>query len=596
MGKVYINGKYLGECKDAKKFAEKIREERRKNKLPLSLNVCFKEKEEEVDISLDRGRIRRPLIVVNNGKSTLTDELKQQILKEKITWNDLEKKGIVEYLDAAEEENTYIAFNEEELSQKNTHLEIDASLILGASASQLPFPEMNRGDRLNYGSRMILQASGIYVQNFLLRTDTNSYLLMYPQNPLCAPKLLDVNGAQSHPAGQNLVVALMPYLGYNIEDAIIINKASIERGLGRSFSRRTYSTLERKYWGGQEDEIGIPREDIIGRKQDEEYDKLDSDGIISPEQHVGTEDILIAKSSPLRFVDIDKEIHMGISNMHDNSVKTSRNEPGTTERVIITSTEEGEALVKVGVREHKIPEIGDKFATRHGQKSVVGMIVPEEDMPTTADGRTPDIIFNPHAIPSRMTVGQIMEIIAGKYGALIGEKIDATVFGSKKEKIVSGLEKLGFNNNGKETLYDGRTGKKIESEILMGVCFYQRLYQLSSHKLYSRSKGPVTLLTRQPTEGRSKGGGLRLGEMEKDCILAHGAVISLHERFSCDHQNVKICNKCGVIAIMNIEKGKYHCPICMKNDIGEIKIPSAFKLLIDEMISMMIYPKIIIND
>ncbi|MCK5476657.1 MAG: DNA-directed RNA polymerase subunit B, partial [Candidatus Aenigmarchaeota archaeon] len=422
------------------------------------------------------------------------------------------------------------------------------------------------------------------------------YLLMYPQTPLCAPKILEYNGSNEHPSGQNLVIALMPFMGYNIEDALIINKASIERGLGRSFSRRTYATVERKYWGGQEDEIGIPREDILGRKQELDYAKLDSDGIITPGLHVDKEDILIAKSSPVRFIDVEKEIHIGMSNMHETSIKTSRNEPGYVENVYITSTEEGEALVKVLVREPKIPEIGDKFATRHGQKSVVGMIVPEEDMPFTENGITPDIIFNPHAIPSRMTVGQIMEIIAGKYGALIGEKIDATVFGSKKEKILNGLEELGFKNNGKETVYDGRTGKKMESEILMGVCFYQRLYQLSSHKLYSRSKGPVTLLTRQPTEGRSKGGGLRLGEMEKDCILAHGAAIALHERFSCDHQKIKLCKKCGVIAIMNIEKGKYYCPICMKSEIGEIKIPSAFKLLVDEMISMMIYPKIIIDN
>ncbi|RLG14494.1 MAG: DNA-directed RNA polymerase subunit B [Candidatus Nanohalarchaeota archaeon] len=593
MGKVYIDGKYMGECNNTKQFVQKIREERRSNNIPLSLNVAFKEKENQVDISLDRGRIRRPLIVVKKGKSTLTEELKKEILNEKITWTDLEEKGVVEYIDAAEEENAYIALKEESINEKHTHLEIDASLVLGASASQLPFPEMNRGDRLNYGSRMILQASGLYLQNYHLRTDTNSYLLMYPQKPLCAPKISNVNGSDTHPAGQNLVIALMPFMGYNIEDALIVNKASIERGLGRSFSRRCYSTLERKYWGGQEDEIGLPREDIIGRKQDADYAKLDSDGIISPGQKVGMEEVLIAKSSPLRFVDIEKEIHMGISNMHESSIITSRNEPGRVERVIVTSTEEGEALVKVIVREHKIPEIGDKFATRHGQKSVVGMVVPEEDMPVTANGLTPDVIFNPHAIPSRMTVGQLMEIIAGKYGALVGEEIDATVFGSQKEKILEGLDKLGFNNNGKETLYDGRTGKKIESEILMGVVFYQRLYQLSSHKLYSRSKGPVTLLTRQPTEGRSKGGGLRLGEMEKDCILAHGAAISLHERFSCDHQNIKICRKCGVIAIMNIEKGKYFCPICMKSDIGEIKIPSAFKLLIDEMVSMMIYPKII---
>ena len=539
MAEIYLDGIYQGECDDLNAFVENIKNKRRCGQLPMSLNINHNEKNNEINIYLDRGRARRPLIIVDKGKSKLTKEIKEELISGKKTFDDLLYCGVLEYLDAAEEENAYVCFNEDDLTEEHTHLELDPSLILGASASQLPFPEMNRGDRLNYGSRMILQASGIYALNYSLRADTSTYLLMYPQIPLCAPKISQTNGLDFHPSGQNIIIAIMPFLGYNIEDAIIVNKASIERGLGRSFSRRTYSTIERKYWGGQEDEIGIPRSDVVGRRHDEDYAKLDLDGIIAPGQYVGINDLLIAKTSPLRFMDVENQMHMDVNNMRENSITTSRNEPGFVERVVITTTEEGEILIKVFVREHKIPEIGDKFATRHGQKSVIGMIVPEEDMPFSENGMTPDIIFNPHAIPSRMTVGQIMEIIAGKYGALIGERIDATVFRSEKEKILNGLEKIGFKNNGKEILYDGRTGEKIKSEILIGSCFYQRLYHMSSHKLYSRSKGPVTLLTRQPTEGRSKGGGLRLGEMEKDCILAHGAAISLHERFSCDHRKIK---------------------------------------------------------
>lgn len=595
MGLVFINGNLIGKVKNLEALRKEIIENRRKGRLSKYLNVYLVEDRDELHINIDSGRVLRPLIVVKDGKPLLTPELKEKLMKGEITWKELFDKGILEYLDADEEDNAYVAVSEDEITKEHTHLELDPATILGVEASLLPFPEMNRGDRLNYGSRMIVQASGIYLKNYLIRDDTAAQLLVYPELPMAETQTLEATGLATHPSGQNLVIAVLSYEGYNIEDALIVNKASLERGMGRSYFMRTYITEARKYWGGQEDIIAIPSSDIRGLRPEKAYSKLSEEGIINVEEYADSDDVLVAKISPIRFIGIQEELRIGISNKRDNSVVVRRGEEGIVEKVILTENENGEKIIKVTVREYKIPEIGDKFATRHGQKGVIGMVVPEEDMPFTKDGIKPDIIINPHAIPSRMTVGQLLEIVAGKAGALMGQRIDATAFKGDEKEIREMLKKAGFRDDGREVLYDGKTGKRLEAQILIGIGYYQRLYHLVSHKMHARSRGKVTLLTKQPTEGRSKEGGLRFGEMEKDCLIAHGAAMALKERFSSDKYKFYVCNSCGIIAYENKNKGRFECPVCKGNDVSEVEMSYAFKLLLDELLSMMIYPRLEVN-
>ncbi len=593
MSDIYLDGRFAGTCDDPEKMIKSLIDKRRNGIIARSMNVCYQKDKDEIQINLDSGRVRRPLVVVENENVLLTDEHIKQLNAKKITWNDLIKKGVIEYLDADEEENAYVALKREDVTKKHTHLELDPILVFGVASSTLAYPERDRGDRLNYGSRMAVQAVGIPSHNYTIRDDTTSDILVYPQKPIVETDSMECAGVNSHPIGQNLVIAIMPYYGYNIEDGLIINKASLERGLGRSITFRTYSTEGRRYWGGQEDEIGIPEKTVRGYKSEESYKKLDEDGIIVPGTIVESGDILVGKTSPLRFLGITKEIRMGIQNTRENSLTVKKGESGTVEKVILTQSGDGNKLIKVVIHETKEPEVGDKFATKHGQKGVVSLIVPEEDMPFTADGLTPDIIINPHAIPSRMTVGQLLEILAGKTGALVGERFNGTAFKGDEEKIRKALKAVGFRDDGKETMYNGITGDKIESSILIGIGHYHRLYHMVYKKLHARSRGPVALLTKQPTEGRAKEGGLRLGEMEKDCLVGHGASLVLKERFGSDKITIPICKKCGIVAIEDKIKGRISCPICKDKETAPVNMSYAFKLMLDELLSMLIYPRII---
>jgi DNA-directed RNA polymerase subunit B' len=597
MTDIFLDGRFIGATKEPEKLVEDIREKRRNGLISYQVNVVYYKHLDEVKVLSDSGRTRRPVIIVKNGEQKLKQEHIDKLRKGELTWDDLIKTGIIEYLDAEEEENTYIALRLENVTKEHTHLELDPSIILGLSASFIPYPEYNRGDRVNYGAKMVGQSIGLFTTNFLNRVDTKTNVMLYPQRPLVqtyAHKIIDFD---KHPNGMNVVIAFASYEGYNTEDAIIMNKSSIERGLLRSVMYRTYEAEQKRYMGGQEDILAIPEAGVRGYAGEDAYKHLPEDGIINPESIVNSDDVLVGRVSPLRFLGSMDQFITGIENIRETSVRLRHGDEGIVDRVFLSETIDGTKLVKVVIRDLKVPEIGDKMASRHGQKGVIGLMVPQEDMPFTESGIVPDIIFNPHGIPSRMTIGQLLEVVAGKASAMSAKYTYSPAFNPTDEKEVRELlESFGFRNDGKEIMYDGRTGRRFDSQIFIGSCFYQKLDHLVSNKIHARSRGPVTLLTRQPTEGRSKEGGLRLGEMEKDVIISHGAALVLKERFDSDKTPVQVCSECGLVAIWDRIKNKKYCPVCGETKIIEIEISYAFKLMLDELKSMLIYPKLVLKE
>src|SRR5574342_86966 len=604
--RIFVDGRLIGYYKDGQKLADSLRDLRRNFKIHPHIGIFLYQSDIEgstkrLYVNCNAGRVVRPLIVIKDNKPLLTQELIDKVSKKFLSWNDLLHMGVIELVDANEEENCYIAMDEENL-KKHTHMEIFPSAILGAGASIIPYPEHNQSPRNTYESAMAKQSLGFSTPLMNASTYVRQHFMLYPQIPVVTTKAINLLGLEDRPTGQNCVVAVLPFEGYNIEDAVVFNKSSVERGLCRTFFYRVYEAEAKQYPGGMKDtfELPSPDENIRGFRGEKAYRLLEQDGAIMHESIVSGGDILIGRTSPPRFIEEYKEFEVKGPYRRDTSIGVRPSENGVVDTVIMTQSVEGGKMYKIRVRDMRIPEIGDKFASRHGQKGVLGMLVSQEDLPYTNDGVVPDIMINPHAFPSRMTVGQFMESLAGKAASLRGKVVDGSAFlGEKLNDIKDVMEQYGLKYSGKEEMYDGRTGLKFPVDVYIGVVYYQKLHHMVADKIHSRARGQVQMLTKQPTEGRARGGGLRFGEMERDCLIAYGASMMLKDRLldESDKADIYICERCGLVSYYDIKQRKFVCRVCGdKAKVTSISVAYAFKLLLQEMMSLDVAPRLLIKE
>ncbi|KAF1811281.1 beta and beta-prime subunits of DNA dependent RNA-polymerase [Eremomyces bilateralis CBS 781.70] len=643
--KVFLDGVWIGVHRDPSMLVRSLKELRASNLIPFEVSIIWDIREREIKVFSDTGRVLRPLFVVetnpskpNYGNLVLNREHLDQLAedqripqvqlremqaqKQPIGWMRLVTQGVIEYLDAEEEETAMIIMTPEELEDhhrirsgqsmyeaedidplrrvkgkpnptvKNyTHCEIHPSMILGVCASIIPFPDHNQSPRNTYQSAMGKQAMGVSVTNFNLRMDTMNNALYYPQKPLGTTRSMEYLKFRELPAGQNAVVAIACYSGYNQEDSVIMSQSSIDRGLFRSLFYRTYTDQEERIGMAVVEEFEKPNRANTLRMKVGTYDKLDNDGLVNPGVRVSGDDIIIGKTAPIPPDAEELGQRTKFHDKRDVSTPLRSTESGIVDRVIVTTNTDGYRFVKVRIRTTKIPQIGDKFASRHGQKGTIGVTYRQEDMPFTREGLTPDLIINPHAIPSRMTIAHLIECLLSKVGALRGAEGDATPFTDVTVSDISALlEQHGYQRRGFEVMYNGHTGKKMRAQVFLGPTYYQRLRHMVDDKIHARARGPMQIMTRQPVEGRARDGGLRFGEMERDCMIAHGAAAFLKERLFevSDAYRVHVCEICGLMTpIASLKKKQYECRPCKnKTKIAQIHIPYAAKLLFQELASM----------
>ncbi|KAK3011556.1 hypothetical protein RJ639_011272 [Escallonia herrerae] len=621
--KVLVNGCWVGIHRNPDLLVRTLKELRRKLDVNTEVGIIRDIRLKELRLYTDYGRCSRPLFIVEQQRLLIKKKdiiaLQQRESVKECGWHDLFAKGYIEYVDTEEEETTMISMTvndliasrlnpEEAYSETYTHCEIHPSLILGVCASIIPFPDHNQSPRNTYQSAMGKQAMGIYVTNYQTRMDTLAYVLYYPQKPLVTTRAMEHLHFRQLPAGINAIVAIACYSGYNQEDSVIMNQSAIDRGFFRSLFYRSYRDEEKKMGTLVKEDFGCPhRENTMGMRHGS-YDKLDNDGLAPPGSRVSGDDVIIGKTTPINQEDAQGQVSRYTRRDHSTSLRHS--ESGIVDQVLLTTNADGLRFVKVRMRSVRIPQIGDKFSSRHGQKGTVGMTYTQEDMPWTIEGINPDIIVNPHAIPSRMTIGQLIECIMGKVAAQMGKEGDATPFTDvtkytlllsyfQVDNISKALHKCGYQMRGFETMYNGHTGRRMTAMIFLGPTYYQRLKHMVDDKIHSRGRGPVQILTRQPAEGRSRDGGLRFGEMERDCMIAHGAAHFLKERLfdQSDAYRVHVCENCGMIGIANLKKNTFECRSCRnKTDIVQVYIPYACKLLIQELMAMAISPRMLTKE
>mmetsp|Transcript_18211 Transcript_18211/g.18269 ORF Transcript_18211/g.18269 Transcript_18211/m.18269 type:complete len:1196 (+) Transcript_18211:62-3649(+) len=607
--KVFVNGNWVGVHHNPVDLIKNLRRLRRHLEIDHEVSLVRDIKSRELRVYTDYGRIMRPLFIVKDDQ-TLAIKKKhiEQLVDDSNNygWKELLYDGLVEFIDTEEEETVMIAMKPEDLAvpaaeaycSTFTHCEIHPSMILGICASIIPFPDHNQSPRNTYQSAMGKQAMGVYSSNFQVRLDTMAHVLHYPQKPLTTTRAMEFMNFRELPSGVNCIVAIATYTGYNQEDSLIMNQSSIDRGLFRSSFFRTYSDIAKNSGRDLDHRFEKPSRSSCLRMKHGSYEKLDIDGLAEPGVRVSSDDIIIGKTVPVAILGPSGSVaSMG---RKDASTGIRANENGIVDTVMLSTKETGEKFCKVKMRNLRIPQIGDKFASRHGQKGTIGMTYRQEDLPFSCEGVSPDIVVNPHAIPSRMTIGHLVECLMGKVSSLLGQEGDATPFIDtlSVDKISTVMHELQYQRHGNECMYNGHTGKPLESLIFLGPTFYQRLKHLVDDKIHARARGPVTMLTRQPMEGRARDGGLRMGEMERDCLIAHGAANFLRDRLfaNSDPYRLHVCDQCGIIAIANLRKQTFECRYCTnRTRFSQIHIPYAGKLLFQEMLSMCITPRIFVD-
>jgi DNA-directed RNA polymerase II subunit RPB2 len=600
IAKVFVNGTLIGVNEDPDTFLRQLRRRRRQGQLSNEVSIVRDIRDREIRVWSDAGRPLRPLFVVENlklklGKRHLPSCTVQVAGEAKLNWELILTEGFVDLIDCEEEDSILIAMRPEDVpsSQNYSHCELDPAMIFGICASIIPFPNHNQSPRNTYQSAMGKQAMGIYASNFKMRMDTTAHVLYYPQKPLVRTKSMSYMHSNDLPAGHNAVVAIACYSGYNQEDSVVMNKSAVDRGFFRSVFWRSYKSVEEEK-NSIKERFERPDRRITANMRNANYANLDNDGLIHPGVPVFGGDILVGKTADLKRTELDDD-EAGRYLKTDNSMSSRPAEKGIVDSVMLTENEKGYRFTKVKLRTIKIPNIGDKFCSRHGQKGTCGIQLRQEDLPFTRDGINPDLIINPHAIPSRMTVAHLIETLAGKVACLTGTEMDATPFGKViADEIASSLHSNGFQRWGNECLYNGHTGLPLDSLLFFGPTYYQRLKHLSGDKIHARPRGPLQNIVRQPTHGRAHQGGLRFGEMERDCMLSYGASQWLRERLFrvSDYYAVHVCKLCGTICAADTKQHDYRCNGCDNStEIAHVHMPYACKLLFQEMMAMSILPR-----
>ncbi|KAH7820409.1 putative DNA-directed RNA polymerase III subunit RPC2 [Monocercomonoides exilis] len=599
---VVFNGVDIGVHRNPRQLVRQLRLLRRQGKIGEFVSIVLEKTKikNEVTIASDSGRVCRPLIIVEKGKSVLTAKHMRELYCGVRTFADCLREGLLEYVDVNEENDCMIALSPKDITPETTHLEVDCMSILGVVAGLIPFPHHNQSPRNTYQCAMGKQAMGSIAFNQHKRIDTLFYSLVSPQRPLTKTRVIDMIGYNQLPAGMNAVVGVVSYSGYDIEDAIILNKSSLDRGFARCVVSRKASTTIRIYPNQVSDRIVAPLPQTTPPSSSrfarhDRYAALDRDGIAGPGEKLEPEDIWCNKWVPLNTTQPVADVRSLTAEHFTTAPEKYRGAMNAVvDQVLISSSADSPILIKALMRQVRRPEVGDKFSSRHGQKGVCGLIVEQQDMPFTDQGICPDLIMNPHGYPSRMTVAKLKELVTGKAAVMEGRFRDATAFkGDPVEEVCKSLVKHGFNYGGKDFLYSGITGQPLSAYIFFGPLFYQKLKHMVLDKMHARSRGPRAMMTRQPTEGRSRDGGLRLGEMERDCLVGYGAALLMMERLmlSSDVFHVSVCNRCGLIGY------KDWCQHCRSTqNVFTIRIPYACKLLFQELQSMNVVPRLSIVD
>ena len=574
--KILVNGIYIGVTENKISFMNEFRNKRKIGIIPYDVSISYDKIDNEIFIFSDDGRFSRPVLTLTNNKLNILNHTNY----EQLSWDELIELGYIQYIDSHEVENSVIAMTQDDLNReiKYDYCEIHPSLMLGISAVVIPYSDHNQSPRNCYQTGMLKQALGIYSLSYKKRVDTITYVVDYLQKPLVTSPYSEMLKLEEMPYGINAIVAIACYTGFNQEDSVIFNKSSIQRGLFVTHSYRTLINEEKKKNSNNYETVELPPLDI--RNRSFFYGKLDSDGIVRKGSIVTKGDVIIGKTLTKILKEDDEE-------KKDASITIKSGEEGIVDEIFHSYSADGNKIIKIKIRNIKIPEVGDKFSSRYAQKGVIGMIFNQEDLPFTQDGIVPDIIINPHAIPSRMTIGQLIECILGKYCCMKGKFGDSTPFTESSrdpvEEISKNLKKIGFDPQGYEEMYNGMTGEPLDAKIFIGPTYYQRLKHMVSDKQHCRAIGNVTVMVRQPHEGRSRDGGLKLGEMEKDALISHGTSSFIKERLydMSDPFKVKICENCG-----NFLSGVNDCIKCKKDNISIVNIPYACKLLLQELNAM----------